>query len=256
MITISQGIRIILWVTALSTLGGMTGISFPYGGIVLHGVVVGAIMGDVSAGLYLGGTYELMNIGLNALGGTALPNYNLGVIVGVAFGAVTNVETGTAVGIVVATLSSALKVLTGMLGTFFLHKAQNLVEQKKLKKAVRWIRIGLLPSILMEGVIPLAILFLFGAAVVEVINNRIPDWLLTGFRNAGNMLPALGFATLLRSMKLKGNLQYLIIGFVLFAYLGVSALGVALAALALAMMYYYNNQKLADIRKAGGEDDE
>lgn len=50
-------------------------------------------MGDVATGFYLGGTYELMNIGLNPLGGSTVPNYNMGVVVGVAFGAVTNMET-------------------------------------------------------------------------------------------------------------------------------------------------------------------
>lgn len=256
MVTVPQVVLIILWVTAFSTLGGLTGIALPYGSIVLHGAVVGAIMGDMSTGLYLGGTYELMNIGLNSLGGAVLPNYNLGVITGVAFGAVTNVETGTAIGIVVATLSAALRVLTGILGAFFLHKAQALVDRKEIRKAVRWIRIGILPSILLDGVIPLTVLFIFGAAVVELINNRIPDWLLAGFRNAGNVLPALGFAILLRSMNLKRHLQYLIIGFVLFAYMGVGVIGAALAAVALAMMSYYNNQRIADIQKQGGVEDE
>ena len=71
------------------------------------------------------------------------------------------------------------------------------------------------------------------------------------------MLPAIGFAILLRSMNLKGNFQYLLIGFVLFAYFGIGALGAALVGIALAMIAYYNNQKIADLQNSmGGVDDE
>ena len=70
-------------------------------------------------------------------------------------------------------------------------------------------------------------------------------------------LPAIGFAILLRSMNLKGNFQYLLIGFVLFAYFRIGALGAALVGIALAMIAYYNNQKIADLQNSmGGVDDE
>jgi PTS system mannose-specific IIC component len=108
----------------------------------------------------------------------------------------------------------------------------------------------------LDGPLPLLILFIAGAPVVEAINNVIPSWLLAGFKNAGNMLPAIGFAILLRSMNLKGNFQYLLIGFVLYAYFSIGALGAALIGIALAMISYYNNQKIADMQNMGGVDDE
>ncbi|MCD7862473.1 MAG: PTS sugar transporter subunit IIC [Lachnospiraceae bacterium] len=256
MFTIPQIVLVIVWFTAYNWLTTATGLSLTAGGVVFNGLVVGAIMGDISTGFYLGGTYELMNIGLNPLGGSTVPNYNMGVVVGVAFGAVTSLETGMAVGIVVATLASTLDVLAKMCGSFFLHKAQNLLDKKDIKGALRWIDIGLWPRILLDATIPLLILFIFGSPVVELINNVIPAWLLSGFKNAGNMLPAIGFAILLRSMNLKGNFQYVIIGFVLYAYLGIGALGAALVGIALAMIAYYNNQKIADIQVMGGVDDE
>ncbi len=70
------------------------------------------------------------------------------------------------------------------------------------------------------------------------------------------MLPAIGFAILLRSMNIKGNFQYVIIGFVLFAYLGVGALGAALVGIALAMIAYYNSGRIAEMQNMGGVDDE
>lgn len=223
---------------------------------MLNGLVTGAIMGDLTTGFYLGGTYELMNIGLNPLGGSTVPNYNMGVVVGVAFGAVAGLETGMAVGIVVATLASTLDVLAKMCGSFFLHKAQDSIAKKDVKGMMRWIHIGFWPRILLDATIPLIILFVAGAPIVEAINNVIPEWLLSGFKNAGNMLPAIGFAILLRSMNLKGNFQYVIIGFVLFAYFNVGALGAALVGIALAMIAYYTNVRIAEAQNMGGVGDE
>ena len=73
MFTVPQIVLIILWYLFFSLLG-MFRINLPAGGVVLHGLVVGAIMGNVELGFYLGGTYELMNIGLNPLGGSTVPN--------------------------------------------------------------------------------------------------------------------------------------------------------------------------------------
>lgn len=245
---------LVLFVYSVATTG--FGFGFPAGGVVIQGLITGAVMGNIPLGFYLGGTYELMNIGLNPLGGSVVPNYNLGVVVGVAFGAATgSTETGMAAGIVVATLSTSLTLLGRMINTAFFHKAQECNRKHDFKGVVRWARIGFWPNILTTPIV-LAILFFLGAPVVEAINNVIPAWLLHGFQVAGNMLPAVGFAILLRSMSLKENLQYLIIGFALFAYLGVGALGCALFGIALAMIAYYTNVKIADAQNMGGVGDE
>lgn len=50
------------------------------------------------------------------------------------------------------------------------------------------------------------------------------------------MLPALGFALLLSQINVKRFWPYLLIGFVLFAYLNMPLIGIALMALALSMI--------------------
>lgn len=257
MFTATQIILVILWFTFYNVFTTLTGIGLVAGGVVANGLVTGLIMGDITTGFYLGGTYELMNIGLNPLGGSTVPNYNMGVVVGVAFGAVSGLETGMAVGIVVATLASTLDVLGKMAGSFFLHAAQKKVEEQDLASAKKIMWWGVWPKILLTSTLPLVIVFFAGSPIVEAINNFIPSWLLSGFKNAGNVLPAIGFAILLRSMNMKGNLPYLLIGYVLYAYMKVGALGSAIVGVALAMLAYYNNKKVSDLAAtAGGVGDE
>lgn len=57
-------------------------------------------------------------------------------------------------------------------------------------------------------------------------------------------------------MNIKGNFQYVIIGFVLFAYFGIGALGAALVGVALAMIAYQNNVRIAEAQNMGGVGDE
>ena len=90
-------------------LGTLGWLNVPAGGVLLNSVGTGIIMGDYATGLRMGGMYELMNIGLNPLGGAAVPNYNLGSVVGTYFAITSTEEIGTAMGIVVATLATTLR---------------------------------------------------------------------------------------------------------------------------------------------------
>ncbi len=228
------------------------------GNIVILAYVSGLIMGDGNLGLYIGGTYELMNIGLNPLGGSSVPNYRTGAVVGTAIGAASNLETGMAIGIITATLGTSLDVFGKTVGSFFLHRAQTAIGKVDFKKAYKWIEVGLWPRVLLTTTLPTLIALMAGAALVTAINDFIPVWLLNGFKNAGSMLPAVGFAVLLRSLQIKGNFHYVILGYVLFAYIGVPALGVALFGLVFAIIAYHQNNKHNELLMAvgGGDDDE
>ena len=129
----SQILLLVLAIALYSFTTTRIGFGFPAGGIVIQGLITGAVMGDLSLGFYMGGTYELMNIGLNPLGGSVIPNYQLGVICGVAFGAATGNEAlGLAAGTVIATLSTTLTLLGRMINTAIFHKIQACIRAKIL----------------------------------------------------------------------------------------------------------------------------
>lgn len=49
---------------------------------VIVGMISGLIMGDMNTGLVIGGTFQLMSLGVAALGGASAPNYGLATIIG------------------------------------------------------------------------------------------------------------------------------------------------------------------------------
>ena len=115
------------------------------------GMISGLIMGDVSTGLMIGGTFQLMSLGVAALGGASAPNYGLATIIGTFIA----VRTGTGI-------DAAISV----------------------------------------------------------------------------GLPVVGIAMLMRYMPVKKFLPFILIGFVLSAYLNVPVLGIAIVGFAAAFGYF------------------
>lgn len=231
---------------------------FVYGSTVLVGWVTGMVMGDATAGLLIGGTLQLMSLGVGGWGGSSVPNYAMGTVVGVAFAVATGngLDAGLAIGIPVAALGVQLDVFGKTAGSFFLHKAMACSEKMDWKGMKRWIWLDVIPKVGL-AVLPILLVMTAGATVVEVVLNNIPGWLLTGMNVAGGMLPALGFAILLKYLPTKKYATFLILGFVLTAYFASPMLGTALIGGAAAYFIFNSlNEKAENQAVAGGNYDE
>jgi PTS system mannose-specific IIC component len=66
----------------------------------------------------------------------------------------------------------------------------------------------------------------------------MPTWFTTGLSIAGGLLPGVGMAMLLMYMPLNKYWSFLIVGFVLAAYLSVPTLGIGAVGLAAAYEVY------------------
>jgi PTS system N-acetylgalactosamine-specific IIC component len=78
------------------------------------------------------------------------------------------------------------------------------------------------------------------APALEAFINMIPAWLTKGLGVAGNMLPAVGIAMILKVMAKKEVIPFVMIGYVLFAYLGMPTMAIAIAAAAIALIVFFN----------------
>lgn len=80
---------------------------------VIVGMISGLIMGDMNTGLMIGGTFQLMSLGVAALGGASAPNYGLATIIGtfIAVRTGTGVDAAIAVGLPVGLLAIQLEVV-------------------------------------------------------------------------------------------------------------------------------------------------
>ncbi len=211
---------------------------------VIIGAVLGLILGDFKTGMFIGGTLQLMSMGVVGLGGASVPNYVLTtiitVIVAISGGA--GYEIGLAVGLPVGmlyvNLDVARKVINGRISQAGLDKVTAGDIEGGLA-VLKWHYVVISACYLL----PVIIVLLLGQPVVEAIVSYMPAWLFDGMKVAGKILPVTGMAMLLNYMPVKKNILYLIIGFVMYAYMGVPTLGVGLIGVGLAIKYYNDEMK-------------
>ena len=194
---------------------------------VIVGMISGLIMGDMNTGLMIGGTFQLMSLGVAALGGASAPNYGLATIIGtfIAVRTGTGVDAAIAVGLPVGLLAIQLEVVVRIILNFVAHKMQTDNNEGKWKTMNMEAWIGPILCSL-QTIIPTVIVVCFGANVVELILEVIPEWVTNGLSIAAGMLPVVGIGMLMRYMPVKKFLPFILVGFVLSAYLGVPVLGI------------------------------
>ncbi|WP_413483162.1 PTS N-acetylgalactosamine transporter subunit IIC [Morganella psychrotolerans] len=224
---------LVAFIAGLDLFNGLTHIHRP----VVLGPIVGLILGDLNTGILTGGTLELVWMGLAPLAGAQPPNVIIGTIVGTAFAISTGVKPEVAVGIAVP---FAVAV---QMGITFLFSVMSGVMSRCDKMAAnadtRGIeRINYL-ALLALGIFYFLCAFLpiwFGADHAKNLIDVLPTRLIDGLGVAGGIMPAIGFAVLLKIMMKNTYIPYFILGFVGAAWLQLPVLAIAAAALAMAMI--------------------
>jgi len=221
------------------------------------GFFTGLILGDVTLGLAVGATLQLMILGVGTYGGASIPDYMSGAIIGTAFGIMSGLGVEFAIGVAVpiGLFLVQLDILARFANTFFQHRADRYAEEGNFRAVERMNILGIIPWGLSRA-IPVLVALAFGPEIVDTLVSVTPEWLLNGLRVAGKVLPALGIAILLRYLPSKKYSAYLLIGFVLAAFLKVSMVGVALAGLALGLLVYQRSQEKTALSSEGGVDED
>ncbi|EMI5491503.1 PTS sugar transporter subunit IIC [Providencia stuartii] len=221
----------------------------------MAGFFAGLIMGDVTTGLFIGGTLNLLVLGVGNFGGASIPDYMTGAVLGTTFAIMSGegAEFGATIAVPIGLLMVQLDILARFTNTFIHHKADSLIERGNIKLASRMNLVGQLP-ISLSRMIPVFLALVLGSAFVNNVVQHVPESIMNGLKVSGGMLPALGIAILMRYLPIKKNISFLILGFFLAAYLSVPILGAAIIGLAVAI-YIFNadNQKAQLAQKTSGD---
>ncbi len=235
---------------------------FMYASPVLLGVLVGIIMGNINVGMVIGGQMCLMSLGLVPAGGSSIPDYRIGTIAGAAIAIASGLEgqealnVGLAVGVPVAALGTQLDVLGKTVGSFFIHKMMEVSDNKQFEKMGFWMFASQVPALGLWG-LPILLLTIGSQVVLDVI-QAFPAWVNSGLTVASGMLPALGFAMLLRQMPMKKYGYFIILGYALAAYAGLGVLPIALIATVLCCYIFQTleSKSVANFAAVGDNEDE
>lgn len=225
----------------------------------IAGPVAGLILGDLQTGCIVGGTLQLMSLGVAAVGGSSTPRYGWSAIIATAVAAATGkgVEAGLAVGLPVGMLGVQLDILVRLINGVIVRKSESMVKKGNTAAAQKillicWCLFGL------EAALAVLLSVTLGASFINQILDFMPEWFTNGLSLAGSLLPVVGFSVLLKYMPVKRYISYMLFGFVLSAYLNVPILGIALVGFGLAFNFYKQNTEMAAATagSAEGMDDE
>ncbi|MFC6276847.1 PTS N-acetylgalactosamine transporter subunit IIC [Psittacicella hinzii] len=207
---------------------------------IITGPVVGLIMGDLTLGITTGAFLELAWLGLVPNAGAQPPDVTLGTIAAIVFQVNSNVsaETALGVGLPIAVLMQLLVVLFFTLTSFTMSKADYYADRANTKG----IDMLLIVTICARGLLYAVIAFLTAASgqfLADFVTNYVPQEWLKGIGIGARMVPAIGFALLLKTMWSKEMAAIFFVGFVMTTYLNLPIMAVAILGAAAACIYYF-----------------
>ncbi len=223
----------------LSTVASLSGIAA--NNMLWTGVVAGIVAGDPGKGFEVGAQCLMMSLGFATFGGATIPDYT----VGAAFGTVVYINSGDiGAGLVVATalalLMSQMDILGRATTTTFQHLAEGALAKNNEKQFEMWTLMGVLPWVLSRTIpVCLGMCLIDQVTVLTDFANSVA-WISKGLGVVGASLPAVGFALLLSYIDIKKFWPFLIIGYTLYAFVGLNTIALALLGLALGSIFMGN----------------
>lgn len=234
----------------------MTGTSMVARPIVVSSVI-GLLLGDLTTGVMIGASLELIFMGAIQIGGAVPPDPLFGSALGTAFAILTGqgLEVALALALPIAILAQSLKVVIFIIRSWFMDYAVKFAKEANIKGLIT-LNIG---GLVMQCAIYFVVGFVaisFGSAAVEVFVNNIPVVIMNGLKVAGGLLPAVGFALLLKPMMNKSNFLYYLLGFILVSYMKLPMLAITIVGVVLAFVIVFEKSDVQGALATQAADDE
>ncbi|MCD5002373.1 PTS sugar transporter subunit IIC [Enterococcus saccharolyticus] len=230
------------------TTGGWYGIGRP----LVAGLICGIILGDVTAGVLSGVAVQAIFIGQITPGGAVPSDLNLAAYIGIPLAIVAGGDAATAVAFAVplGALGVALHNFTMTVQSAFSHRADKYAE-KANAKGVRLANVMGTSVSFIERFFIVSLTCYFGAPFAQNLLDALPDVVLNFLAVGGKLLPALGFAILLKQIiEEKWMIVLFIFGWVFASTFQITTTSLVFIATALALIYvmarYRNMEHTSD----------
>lgn len=218
---------------------------------VFIGFICGLVYGDVMTGLIIGASINLVYLGVVAPAGQ-IPSDEImasSVAIPLALAGGLSAEMAVSLAVPFGLLGVFIDQIRRTSNIFFLHKADKYAaegNEKGIYLCGTWYPLAVTFVI---RFIPVFVLLQLGSDAVYKILDILPTFVTTGLSVAGGLMPASGFAIILKSIGNAKLLPYFFIGFFAVQYLGISTMAAAIFGTCAALIAYFGskNEKEAAI---------
>ena len=215
--------------------------------------LTGLALGNVAAGVAIGGALELIALGWMNVGAAMAPDAALASTVSTVIviqGGQSTAEAIT-VAIPLAVAGQALTIFVRTIAGFFQHQADRFAEDANF----RGIEIMHFSAMLLQGLrvaIPTAIVAVVASGdTVKNALEAIPPVVTGGLQVAGGFIVVVGYAMVINMMKARALMPFFFMGFVVATFMTTLDTGITLVALGiigacLAVIYVQLNPQFHD----------
>lgn len=213
------------------------------------GTIMGLIMGDMRTGILIGASLEAIFMGAVDIGGALSAEPVTATVLATTFAITLGVNTKAAL---------ALAVPIGVFAAFILMFMKNVVmnifaplvdkvASDDNSKGLTRLHFGM--WFLNYFIFSLVTFFavLAGARPVQQLVTKIPANLMAGLAATGGLLPAVGFAILMRMLWSKQLSPYYFLGFILAAYMNLPSVAVAAVGIIIVVIQWIRDKQIMDI---------
>lgn len=213
------------------------------------GAVAGLVFGDLQTGILIGASLEAIFMGAVDIGGALSAEPVTATVLATTFAITLNVNMKAAlalavpIGVFAAFISMFLKNVVMNIFAPLVDKVAANDDSKGLTK----LHFGM--WFINYFVFSLVTFFsvLAGAQQVQHLVKQIPANLMAGLAATGGLLPAVGFAILLRMLWSKNLSPFYFLGFILAAYVNLPSVAIAAIGIIIVILQWNRDKQIMDL---------
>lgn len=200
---------------------------------------IGIIMGNIPQAMIIGTFLQVVYLGIQGgFGGVLVVDKALAtcIAVPIALAAGLSSEMAVTVAFPFGMLGTLIINTFKMCTTALTHKADTYAEQGNARM-IRVLAFGAPLIYLPLTIIPVTVINFFGPDMVTAILENMPLFITNGLTAVGKVLPALGFAMVMRQIGRRELLPFFFLGFFLMQYAHLTTIGAAIFGLIIAVVF-------------------
>ena len=217
------------------------------------GLVTGILMGDMKTGILMGAALEAVFLGNVNIGGVIAAEPVTATTLATTFAIISHVETKAAI-----TLAIPIGMLAAFVVMFLKNDLMNVfapalddAARENNQKKIVALHYGTwaLYYLIISAISFLGVLL--GSGPVNALVENIPAKLMNGLSAAGGLLPAVGFAMLMKLLWDNKLAVFYLLGFILTAYLKLPAVAVAVVGVVICVVTSQRDLQISNLVLAG-----
>lgn len=222
--------------------------------------LTGLVLGDMTTGIIIGGSLEMIALGWMNIGAAVAPDTALASLIStiLVIAGGQDISVGISLAIPLAAAGQVLTILVRTITVGFQHSADKMAETGNLR-GIDMLHVTALLLQAMRIAIPVLIVALsMGTSVVTDMLNAIPDWLVNGLNVSGGFIVVVGYAMVINMMEAKYLMPFFFLGFVVAAFTTFNLVALGVLGLVAAIIYiqlspkYYLKEALAQYDAKNG----